>query len=183
MVTDGTFLPDGSAIVLRTYADVRVLRWPGGKPERTISLSQPQRQGESIAVGADGKQLFLGSEGANSPVYSMSVAAAAPAPSRRAPGATRRQPVPDRAGTHVQRQRRFAAERPAALDPAPGDRGRAAGRTRGVPGLAPAPAVGVQPAARYGPPAGVGQPVAGRPRSGRLGFAAGVRPPAGVGAG
>ncbi len=86
MVTDGTFLPDGSAIVLRTYADVRVLRWPGGKPERTISLSQPQRQGESIAVDADGKELFLGSEGAGSAVYEMPFTTAAP--SGRAPGAT-----------------------------------------------------------------------------------------------
>ncbi|SDR73365.1 hypothetical protein [Actinopolymorpha singaporensis] len=88
MVTDGAFLPDGSAIVLRTYADVRVLRWPGGKPERTIPLSQPQRQGESLAVGADGKRLFLGSEGANSAVYELPFTAAASAPSRRAPNAT-----------------------------------------------------------------------------------------------
>ena len=78
VVTDGVFAPDGSAIVLRTYADAQVLSWPDAKVVRKIPLTQ-QRQGESIAMSLDGKQIFVGSEGARSAVYHVPFTAGAPA--------------------------------------------------------------------------------------------------------
>lgn len=72
-VTDGTFLPDGSGIVLRTYTKAYVLGWPSGKVRRTISLpSQPQ--GESVTTAKDGKRILVGSEGRGSQVFSVPLA-------------------------------------------------------------------------------------------------------------
>ncbi|MGW5362271.1 hypothetical protein [Actinopolymorpha pittospori] len=77
VVTDGVFAPDGSAIVLRTYADAQVLSWPDAKVVRKIPLTQ-QRQGESVAMSLDGEEIFVGSEGARSAVFSVPFTAGAP---------------------------------------------------------------------------------------------------------
>ncbi|HZC26876.1 MAG TPA: hypothetical protein VE287_07620, partial [Actinopolymorphaceae bacterium] len=47
VVTDGAFLPDGSAAVVRTYGKAYVLDMPSGKVQRTVGLPT-QRQGESL---------------------------------------------------------------------------------------------------------------------------------------
>lgn len=65
-VTDGTFLPDGRHVLLRTYGTAAVLTYPGF--ERVGDLDLPaQEQGEGIAVGDDGR-IYLSSEGAGAEV-------------------------------------------------------------------------------------------------------------------
>ncbi|GAB3409472.1 hypothetical protein [Flindersiella endophytica] len=84
LITDGAFLPDGSAIVLRNYSTAYVMSWPDAKTIRTITLPK-QQQGESLAVSNDGKNILVGSEGGNSPVYSLPVSGAAPPPAKSTP--------------------------------------------------------------------------------------------------
>ena len=85
VVTDGAFLPDASAVVLRTYGQAYVLDWPDAKVSREVGLPR-QRQGESLAVSADGAQLFAGSEGANSAVFTVSVNGPPPGAGATKPG-------------------------------------------------------------------------------------------------
>lgn len=81
-VTDGAFTPDGSKIVLRTYGAAWVYTWGDSKPKLSRKIALPtQKQGESLAVSPDGKQILVGSEGEGSQVYAVSLAAPAkPAP-------------------------------------------------------------------------------------------------------
>nr|WP_202886618.1 hypothetical protein [Kribbella sandramycini] len=74
--TDGTFLPDGERIVLRSYTDVSTLSW-GTTPALVARGPVPLAQGESVAVGAADNTLLVGSEGANSIVYQVPVPAKA----------------------------------------------------------------------------------------------------------
>lgn len=67
LVTDGSYTPDGSRIVLRTYdnavaydAETWKETWSGSLPD--------QRQGESLSVEADGRSALVGTEGLPSPV-------------------------------------------------------------------------------------------------------------------
>jgi hypothetical protein len=66
VVTDGAFLPDGDAMVLRGYGRATVLRFPSMEPVGTFPLPD-QEQGEGLAVAADGG-LLLSSEGVEAPV-------------------------------------------------------------------------------------------------------------------
>lgn len=77
MITDGTFLPDGSAAVIRSYDRAYVIDPTTGEVSRTIGLPR-QKQGESLAVSADGKLLYAGSEGSGSVVYAVSTNAPPP---------------------------------------------------------------------------------------------------------
>ena len=61
LVTDGTFLPDGRRVVLRTYGTATVYTFPGFAPIGTVGLPQ-QRQGEGISVSRTGRVL-VSSEG------------------------------------------------------------------------------------------------------------------------
>ena len=61
LVTDGTVLPDGSAVVLRTYDHAYVYRLPDWEPAGDFALP-PQEQGESLTALPDGA-LLAGSEG------------------------------------------------------------------------------------------------------------------------
>lgn len=69
-VTDGSFSPDGTRLVLRGYFWATDYRWTGGAPVKIGSLDVPmQPQGESVAYTADGRALMYGSEGARSEVW------------------------------------------------------------------------------------------------------------------
>ncbi|GAB3485655.1 hypothetical protein GCM10027440_29600 [Nocardiopsis coralliicola] len=73
--TDATFAPDGSAYAIRTYWGATVYEAADGVPgpSRT-KLGLPEtEQGESLAFTPDGTALMAGSEGAQSPVYSVPV--------------------------------------------------------------------------------------------------------------
>jgi len=71
-VTDGTFMPDGQQVVLRSYVDVATVAW-GDKPNVVGRAAMPLAQGESVAVGPSGTDLLVGSEGKNSVVYQTQV--------------------------------------------------------------------------------------------------------------
>jgi hypothetical protein len=67
LVTDGAFLPDGRAFVLRDYQEAFVYAAPG---RRVATFPLPiQYQGESVAVSADGRSVLAGSEGSASEVW------------------------------------------------------------------------------------------------------------------
>jgi hypothetical protein len=75
-VTDGTFLPDGQTVVLRSYVDIARVAW-GETPKVVGRATTPLAQGESVAIGPDGTDsVLVGSEGKASAVYQMSVPAA-----------------------------------------------------------------------------------------------------------
>jgi hypothetical protein len=66
-ITDGAFSPDGRTFVLRGYLDAYVYTASG---RRLDSFSLPaQEQGESATYARDGRDLLVGSEGADSPVW------------------------------------------------------------------------------------------------------------------
>jgi hypothetical protein len=66
MITDGTFLPDGGRVLLRTYGAAAVYSYPDFELLQDFELP-PQEQGEAVAVGDDGR-VYLTSEGALSDV-------------------------------------------------------------------------------------------------------------------
>lgn len=75
-VTDGTFMPDGKVVVLRSYVDVARVAW-GEVPKVVGRAGTPLAQGESVAVASDeGNSVLVGSEGKGSVVYEMAVPAA-----------------------------------------------------------------------------------------------------------
>ncbi|MDX6294387.1 MAG: hypothetical protein QOH50_3462 [Kribbellaceae bacterium] len=71
-ITDGTFLPDGKSLVLRSYVDIALLSW-GPKPNVQARSAVPLSQGESVAIGPSTTSLVVGSEGANSIVYQVQI--------------------------------------------------------------------------------------------------------------
>lgn len=73
-VTDGTFMPDGKRVVLRSYVDIATVAW-GTTPNVVGRGAVPLTQGESVAVGTSGETVLVGSEGANSVVYEVQVPA------------------------------------------------------------------------------------------------------------
>jgi hypothetical protein len=69
MITDGTFLPDGRHVLLRTLGGAAVYTYP--RFEKVAEFLLPvQDQGEGIAVGKDGR-IYLSSEGEFSDVLVM----------------------------------------------------------------------------------------------------------------
>ncbi len=80
-VTDGAFTPDGSRVLLRTYADVRELD-PGDWSEiRSIGTPAVQ-QGETLAAESGNRTFLIGSEGASSPLIRVAIPpGTAPTPS------------------------------------------------------------------------------------------------------
>ncbi|MEV0291125.1 hypothetical protein AB0H36_43935 [Kribbella sp. NPDC050820] len=72
--TDGTFLPDGQRVVLRTYTGIATIAW-GEPPTLVASATVSASQGESVAVGPDGQTVLAGTEGADSPVYQVLIPA------------------------------------------------------------------------------------------------------------
>ncbi len=80
LFTDGTFLPDGQRVVLRTSTGVSTIAW-GEAPTLLASASVPAAQCtsvalcESVAVGQAADTVLIGSEGENSAVYQVAVPA------------------------------------------------------------------------------------------------------------
>ncbi|MFE0579287.1 MULTISPECIES: hypothetical protein [unclassified Streptomyces] len=79
-VTDGAFSPDGNRLTLRGYFTARTYPWKDGRPEgEGERVNAPwQGQAESVTYTVDGSTLMFGSEGTNSKVIAVPVAAAAP---------------------------------------------------------------------------------------------------------
>jgi len=71
MVTDGAFWPDGRHLVLRSYEQAHVYRYPELEHVATFDLP-PQPQGEGLAVTDDG-QVWISTEGARSEVLRVQV--------------------------------------------------------------------------------------------------------------
>ena len=76
VITDGTFLPDGQQVVLRTYTDIATVAW-GDNPNAIARGAAPFGQGETVALGPTEDSVLVGSEGANSAVYQVQVPAQA----------------------------------------------------------------------------------------------------------
>lgn len=76
LVTDGSYSPDGSQIVLRTYDDA-VAYDPKTWDELWERSLPSQRQGESLTVDPDGTSFLIGTEGSPSPVYRVGLPPAA----------------------------------------------------------------------------------------------------------
>lgn len=72
VVTDGAFLPDGRHLVLRDYTRAVVYTWPGLEAVEEVTLPA-QRQGEGIAVGADGDTVLVSTEGQRAPVHEVAL--------------------------------------------------------------------------------------------------------------
>lgn len=73
MITDGTFLPDGRHVLVRTSGGAAVYTYPGF--DRVAEFLLPlQEQGEGIAAGDDGR-VYLSSEGVFSDVLVMDLPA------------------------------------------------------------------------------------------------------------
>jgi hypothetical protein len=71
LVTDGAFFPDGRHVLLRGYGAATVYSFPGFEPVRTVALPA-QKQGEGVAIGADGR-ILLSSEGLHAPVLELAL--------------------------------------------------------------------------------------------------------------
>ncbi len=70
-ITAAAFTPDGSRFVLCNYSRAFVYNGFSAKPKQ---LKKPSlQQGESLDVARNGKSLLMGSEGRNSPVFSMTL--------------------------------------------------------------------------------------------------------------
>jgi hypothetical protein len=69
LVTDGAFFPDGRHVLLRGYGTASVYTFPGFEPVGTFVLPA-QKQGEGVAIGADGR-ILLSSEGVHAPVLEI----------------------------------------------------------------------------------------------------------------
>ncbi len=74
-ITSGSFNPDGSRIVLSSYAEVFVYTAFGTTP---VVVGKPALDvGKSVEVSVDGTRIMVGTEGSNSPVYSLAMPAVA----------------------------------------------------------------------------------------------------------
>ena len=91
LVTDGTFLPSGEEVLLRSYGTASAYTFPGFQQVGSVRLpSQPQ--GEGISVSATGRVL-VGSEGVRSAVLQVRLPPALTAPPRT-PVTQRPAPLP-----------------------------------------------------------------------------------------
>ena len=73
LLTDGTFLPDGERILLRSYGGAAVYSYPDLEQLAAFALP-PQEQGEAIAVGDDGR-VYVTSEGRGAEVLALDLPA------------------------------------------------------------------------------------------------------------
>jgi hypothetical protein len=71
VATDGAFFPDGKHLIVRDYTSAVVYAWPSLQPVGSFDLPA-QRQGEGIAVAADGS-VYLSSEGPRSPLLRVTL--------------------------------------------------------------------------------------------------------------
>lgn len=76
LATGGNFSPDGSKLVVTTYAQTYEWKLPAPYEVTTLAALIPTirplpslKQCESVCYSADGKQIFLSSEGKSAPIY------------------------------------------------------------------------------------------------------------------
>jgi hypothetical protein len=84
LVTDGSFLPDGRHVLLRTYGTASVYTFPAFALVGTVRLPA-QPQGEGISVGPGGRVL-VSSEGVHADVLQVRLPSSLTAPSARPVG-------------------------------------------------------------------------------------------------
>ena len=129
-VTDGTFLPDGEQIALRTYVSVEML--DADSYEVVAQAPLPlQPQGESITMDLDGDHLLVGSEGIRSKVYRIPVPTSDrgyPQPQRLAPADSDSDAFAHRRTGERGRHRRAGRPRESGRHPVGGRPGRRRGR-------------------------------------------------------
>ena len=70
-VTGGTFAPDGKSLVLVNYTRAYTYAGIGGAAQSDTSKVNNSAQGESVEISRDGRRMFLGQEGSDSPVYAV----------------------------------------------------------------------------------------------------------------
>jgi len=80
LVTAADISPDGSTILVRTYASVLAFRRPAGATVAAAFTKRPctapsvqERQGEAVAFSADGSAYFTSSEGPAQPIHRFGV--------------------------------------------------------------------------------------------------------------
>lgn len=73
MATDGTVLPGGAHVVVRSYTAAGVYTFPGFEKVGTFTLP-PQEQGEGITAGPDGA-LYLSTEGSSTELLRITLPA------------------------------------------------------------------------------------------------------------
>ncbi len=136
VATDGSFFPDGQHVVIRDYTSAVVYDWPSLQPVGSFRLPS-QRQGEGIAVAADGK-VYVSSEGPRAPVLDVPL----PPKVTSAIGGASPDPAPPSTGAHhrgrgpvVRGARRLLPRRLAVVGRR---RARARGSRRTPPGAAAA---------------------------------------------
>ena len=72
MVTDGAYLPDGEAVLLRTYIDIAVFAVPRWR--QLDSIDTPRMpQSESLAMWDDGRSALVGTEKLPSPIIEVRI--------------------------------------------------------------------------------------------------------------
>jgi hypothetical protein len=79
VITDGTFLPDGQSVVLRTSTDLATVAW-GDTPTVVARAAVPFGPGKSVALGPTDTSVLAGNEGANAAIYQVQIPAKAAAP-------------------------------------------------------------------------------------------------------
>ncbi len=125
LLTDGTFLPDGRHVLLRTYGSVSLYTFPGFALVGTARLPA-QRSGEGISVGPGGRVL-VSSEGLHAEVLQVSLPPAlSPALSSALSPAPSPAPSPGQGEPAV-----TASPTPPPVTPAPGARAAGPPRDRG----------------------------------------------------
>ncbi len=70
LATDATFLSGGDHVVVRSYLTATVYTYPGWHRVKVLPLPL-ERQGESVAAPAGGREIWVGSEGPHSRVLAV----------------------------------------------------------------------------------------------------------------
>jgi hypothetical protein len=96
ILTDGALLPDGD-VVLRGYYRGFLVGLPGWRVQSSFALP-PVDQGETVASFGHGREVLVGSEGSDSPVYRVPVPTSAQASRPADRASPRASGSPDRAG-------------------------------------------------------------------------------------
>ncbi|GAA3118189.1 hypothetical protein [Kribbella aluminosa] len=76
VITDGTFLPDGQRVVLRTSTDLATVAW-GDNPNAIARATALPGEGGSIALGATDGTVVFGADGTSPGIYELAVPAKA----------------------------------------------------------------------------------------------------------
>jgi hypothetical protein len=97
LVTDGTFLPGGDRVLLRTYGSAALYTYPGFRPLGEVDLPR-QEQGEGIAV--EGGSVYLSSEGQGSDVLAVGLHRLERGGARNGSETDRREAGPDGRASH-----------------------------------------------------------------------------------